>query len=83
MSEWISVEDRLPEDGSLVVAAKFYEYIDEPDAAVCNFYGGRFLASDDALNAENHDGGAMIRLDVKPTHWVELPHHPSPPALAA
>ena len=38
-SQWISVDDRLPDDDSIVVAAHFYGYgiRTTPDAAVCWF----------------------------------------------
>lgn len=77
MSDWISVEDRLPKDGQLVVAAKVYEYSDEPDAAVCWFLNGIFVANNEALEAENFDGGAVIQLDIEPTHWMTLPPPPT------
>nr|WP_289099991.1 DUF551 domain-containing protein [uncultured Halomonas sp.] len=72
MSKWISVDEKLPDEGKMVVAARFYEPIEEPDAAVCWFLKGVFVASDEALDAENYDGGACIRLDMVPTHWMPL-----------
>ena len=74
-NQWISVEDRLPEDGSLVVAAYHYEFTCEPDAAVCKFYNGNFQLNTDGLDAENHDGGAIITMNFKVTHWMPLPKH--------
>lgn len=72
-SQWISVEDRLPEHGNLVVAAHLYEYGTEPDCAVCCFYDGVFLPHTDGLEANNYDGGAVITLDMDVTHWMPLP----------
>ncbi len=71
--EWISVEDRLPEDDSLVVAAHFYEFDISPDAAVCWFINGEFYFHDEGVKAENYDGGAVIQLDLEITHWCSLP----------
>jgi hypothetical protein len=75
MSEWISVEDRLPNEGSFVVAARMYDYCD-PDACVCDFLNGHFLLSTDGLLASNNDGGAEVEMDFKPTHWMLLPELP-------
>ena len=72
MNDWISVEDKLPEPDTLVVAAKLYDWWD-PDAAVCNFYHGKFCLNCDGLEASNWDGGACITLDFIPTHWYPLP----------
>lgn len=72
MSNWISVDDKLPEEDSLIVAAHFYEFTSEPDAAVCNFYNGNFKLNTDGLEASNYDGGAVIIMDFKPTHWMAI-----------
>lgn len=70
--EWISVKDRLPDDSQLVVAAKLYDW-EDPDAAVCLFFHNCFHLSVDGLSAENYDGGAVIKMDFTPTHWMSLP----------
>jgi hypothetical protein len=70
MSEWISVSDRLPGQNTLVVAAKLYEYIDDPDACLCNFFQGAFHVNTDGLEASNYDGGAAITMNFEPTHWL-------------
>lgn len=72
MSEWISVEDRLPGDKELVVAAQLYGYV-SPDAAICLFQNGIFHVYDESLEAENYDGGASIRLSFEISHWCPLP----------
>jgi Protein of unknown function (DUF551) len=72
--EWINVKDKLPEQNQLVVAAKLYDWTD-PDAAVCVFTNNNFVAADDALSASNYDGGAVIVLDIEPTHWMPLPEN--------
>ncbi len=70
MSEWISVDDRLPDEDSLVVAARLYEHIDDPDACLCNFYHKIFSVNTDGLEASNFDGGAVITMTFEPTHWL-------------
>lgn len=72
MLKWISVEDRLPEEGTLVIAAHLYEH-EDIDTAVCWYINNSFHACEDALSAENYDGGATIYLDVEITHWASLP----------
>ena len=76
MSNWISVEDRLPRDDSLVVAAYFYEHYRIPDAVVCNFYNGNFKLNTDGLEASNYFGEATITMEFKATHWMPLPEPP-------
>ena len=73
--KWISVDDKLPTENSMVVAAYIYEYSD-PDVAICNFYGGRFCLNTDGLEASNYDGGAMIIMTFSVTHWMLLPKPP-------
>ena len=75
-NQWISVEERLPEDDSFVVAAYHYGFTCDPDAAVCDFYNGGFQLNTDGLDAENHDGVATITMDFKVTHWMPLPKPP-------
>lgn len=77
MSEWISIEDRAPDEDSLVVVAAFlYGCWNEPDACVCNFYNGKFVLNTDGLEAENYDGGAVVKMTFTPTHWLPLPTPP-------
>jgi hypothetical protein len=71
--QWVSVKDRLPNDGTLVVAAHIYEYTADIDAAVCWFLHGKFHMHEDGIEASNHDGGATISLDMDITHWMPLP----------
>lgn len=73
MSEWISVEERLPDEDILVVAAHHYSYCQIPDAAVCRLLHGMFYLHEDGITAENYDGGARPRLDMEVTHWMPLP----------
>ncbi len=74
MKEWISVNDRLPDDDTLVVAAHIYEYATDIDAAVCWFLHGKFHVYEDGIEASNYDGGATISLDMEITHWCRLPN---------
>jgi len=73
MNEWISVEGRLPDEDSLIVAANFINYMYVPDVACCNFYNGQFCLNTDGISASNYDGGAVIVMEFKPTHWLPLP----------
>tara|TARA_R110002049_G_scaffold89772_1_gene225556 strand:- start:4189 stop:4638 length:450 start_codon:yes stop_codon:yes gene_type:complete len=70
--KWISVDDELPKEDSLVVAAHMYKFGTCPDVACCNFYSGKFSIADDGLDASNYDGGAVIKIDFVITHWTPL-----------
>ena len=76
MSEWISVEERLPEQFEYVVAARMYGHGIDPDMYVSFFVSDRFTVCDDALEASNYDGGACITSKIEPTHWMPLPEPP-------
>jgi hypothetical protein len=73
MSEWISIDERLPNDGDTVIGARAYGLGGVVDAAICDFEGGKFTANSDALDATNYGGNASITLYVKLTHWCEMP----------
>ena len=70
--KWISVNDKLPNENSMVVAAYVYEH-SQPDTAICDFYGGCFHLNTDGLEASNYDGGAVIIMTFSVTHWMPLP----------
>lgn len=60
--EWISVEDRLPEDGQYV-----HVYLSYGKQATCVFFADRnsFV---DSLRFQHSNGGV--------THWMPLPEPP-------
>jgi hypothetical protein len=76
MNKWISVEDRLPDEDSFVVAAHIYYYSGDIDACVCDFFNGQFFLNEDGLEESSYEGGAGIVMDFKPTHWMTLPEPP-------
>lgn len=79
MSEWISVDERLPEENQYVVFASFYEcsWGVEFDSVIAGeFWNGSFYPDTNGLEASNYDGGATITLEMKPTHWMPLPEPP-------
>ena len=75
---WISVKDRLPDDDTLVVGIELLEFGDDykPDAAVFWYLHCDFHLWTDGLEAENYDGGAVIKSIINITHWKYLsePH---------
>ena len=81
MSEWISVEDRLPEEDQCVVFARIYTWgdsnIELEAVAAGQFWNNSFHLNKDGLEACNYDGYATISLEFTPTHWTPLPelHH--------
>lgn len=86
MSEWISVEDRLPAEDQHVVFASFYGWTGavEFDSVVAGqFWGGSFHPNTEGLEASNFDGGASITLEMKSTHWMPLPAAPKPEGVTA
>ena len=76
MSDWISVDDKMPDEDSLVVVAHVYEFDMPPDVACCDFFNGRFHLADDGLEASNYDGLATIRIEFEITHWMPFPESP-------
>ena len=76
MSNWISVDERLPYKHKPVIGACFYGYDIEPDAAVVYHDGDKWVVVTDMLKASNYDGYAEISLDAQPTHWMPLPEPP-------
>ena len=75
--EWISVEDRLPEDVGEVLVCNWNEHTDM-DCTVAYYQAKRDMwhASTDMLDAFNYDGGAQINIDQDVTHWMPLPEPP-------
>ncbi len=65
MSEWISVKDRLPEEGSTVLVYR-------PNAPE---------SGDSVVRTTIYQGGNHWQRDfacfVQPTHWMELPAPPT------
>lgn len=86
MSEWISVEDRLPENSRVVILGFFdshtdESYIDDPLADcfvqignIKRLYDNQFMTTLLAGAPDNH----MVSLgsSVNPTHWTPLPDPP-------
>ena len=76
MSEWISIDDRMPVKFQKVIVA------DIGHGEIYSFTGARymgdgfFVAETDGLEAKNYDGGASISLDMDATHWMPLPKPP-------
>ncbi len=72
-SEWISVNDKLPEEGSRVVAAFMYDNLEggDPDAYVSWYYNGRFTVDGDGLDIDN----GHVESSIKVTHWHPLPKY--------
>lgn len=78
MSDWISIEERLPEEDQDVVFASFYNWSwsenMELDSVVAGYFRkGSFYPSTEGLEASNYDGSASIYLNMTPTHWMPLP----------
>lgn len=71
MGDWISVDDRLPDEYGLVVAAYLYEFANDLDACVCYFRNGNFRLSKNGI-----DSLAVVDMTFKPTHWMPLPKPP-------
>lgn len=72
MSKFVKLTDFQPSNGQVVIVAE------EMNGslfgmAVAQYLNSRFFAWDEGLIAENYDGGAMICLDINPTHWAQAP----------
>jgi len=66
---WIPVSERLPESDVVGVCADIsYGQIESMSA----FGYGQFKHIHSGLEAHNYDGGAVITLDFKPTHWQPI-----------
>ena len=74
---WVSVEERLPDDCTRVVAAHIYESLEggDPDAFVSWFCNGKFNVDTDGLDAYSLSGDchAEILSNTRVTHWFYLP----------
>lgn len=70
MSEWISVEDRLPNEDEIVVGAVFYPGGMSPDAAIFKMINGRLLFRQDGLMV--FEGNGWVDAEFDPTHWKPL-----------
>lgn len=76
--KWISVDDRLPEDGILVVFADIGHGTIYSTVAG-SYRNETFFIDDGGLEASNYDGGASIGLHhtMDITHWMKLPEPPT------
>lgn len=74
MSEWISVNDRMPVKFQKVIVADIGHGEIYSFAGATYMDDGFFVAETDGLEAENYDGGASISLDMDVTHWSEIPN---------
>ena len=70
MSEWISVEDRLPEEGQKVLVSFIWFESRERGNAVL-LYGNY-----DDHNWRTADDGSELDYSVLVTHWTPLPEAP-------
>ncbi|CNI92182.1 Protein of uncharacterised function (DUF551) [Yersinia intermedia] len=71
---WIKCSDQMPEDDQVVVIINSgHGFLYE--AAVVTRRGPHFDLMD-GLEASNYDGGAVVRLDMEATHWMQLPAAP-------
>lgn len=69
--DWISVSERMPDEGQEVVIADtghgcIYA------GAVATYIAPHFYLME-GLEASNYDGGAIITIDFEATHWLPLP----------
>ncbi|WP_143712123.1 DUF551 domain-containing protein [Yersinia intermedia] len=75
LSSWINCIDQMPEDDQVVVIINSgHGFLYE--AAVVTRRGPHFDLMD-GLEASNYDGGAVVRLDMEATHWMQLPAAPA------
>jgi hypothetical protein len=72
--EWISVEDRLPDNDKVVLVWGFYEHGDkEADMIIsAKLNGGLWL---------RNNVGYGFTVSCHPTHWMSLPKHPDKSTL--
>lgn len=64
MAEWISVKDRLPEDGKVLCVRKSEAFRDRRYVDILNVDHGWFM------------DGAFVVADGNVTHWMPLPEPP-------
>lgn len=79
MSEWISVEDRLPESGKSVnVFGKIWHYWGDPNKEYIRIVGTAMIYSETGHWTVPHFcSGIESELDIYDiTHWQELPPPP-------
>jgi hypothetical protein len=74
-SKWISVKDRLPEEGVPVLIV--YDCCGEPDIDVMKRYHGQTIyESGEVFDYPNHFRGPRGFLTDDVTHWMPLPEPP-------
>ena len=71
MSDWISVEERLPSEMQAVIGLFEYQC-----CAIVAFDGDAFVQ--DTTQAELYSAEPLSGIAEQPTHWMPLPAAPKP-----
>ena len=71
MSEWISVEDKLPDTKECVLVADWYSGVNY--GMVKAYYNSAWFIDKDSVDVY---GDASVDLGFDPTHWMPLPEPP-------
>ena len=72
MSEWIDVEDKLPNIKEYVLVADWYSGVNY--GMVKAYYNSAWFIDKDSVNV---CGNAVADLGFDPTHWMPLPEPPN------
>jgi hypothetical protein len=72
--EWISVKDRLPEDGETVIVSDNVFGKDFSSVAWCAIGGINFMDNDEGVYWADVGTNEVFGADV--THWMPLPDPP-------
>ena len=74
-SEWISVEERLPEK-PMEVTVFCFDISSHYAFAAAYVGNGKFIAPEYLITEYEQEGEPMIAEEVCPTHWMPLPEPP-------